>query len=146
MNNIISDKYRETVFDSDFEYFVHIERAKGVFGFRREKKVDFPAKCAYCGSPTIDRNFEIGKPDLNLFRGIGKVPYCTEHAEHIHDNFLHQKVVYMPLFLIMTSVLVLFQEKISRIEFVRIGSVVFAITMLVSNVVYIVRKKLACKK
>ena len=144
MKNLISEQYRGSIFNSDFEYFVHIRRTKGIFGFRREKKVNFPLKCAYCGSPAIDRKIEIGKPEINLFTGIGKVPYCKEHAEPIYANILHQKNVYVPL-LVITITLVfysfLFQGKINKITIFFAYWIVFSIATFVANAVYIIKRR-----
>lgn len=104
MSDLIPQNYRDGINKGQYPYLVHFRRSKGVFGFRREYKLSFPQVCAYCGSSTILYKTEIGKPELNIYKGVGEVPYCAEHAQPIKSQKAFNKIVWIPF--IITSCLV----------------------------------------
>jgi hypothetical protein len=142
MATTISQKYNDEIQKSKFPYFVHLRRSRGFFGFKREHPLVFPHICAYCGSSDVFYESEIGRPELNIYRGIGKVPYCKEHAQPIKSQKDYKKIIWTPFAITVCiamaySLFMQFSQSTNHNLITLLGLLVVFLSTLTANAAYI---------
>jgi len=82
---------RDSLLSTDYKFFVHIKRGKGIGSVRKQDTLVFPNICAMCGSEDVDKTIGIGRSQLYLFTNVGYVPYCREHyrlVSAVQENYV----------------------------------------------------------
>jgi hypothetical protein len=141
MEEFTENKYiRNSLLSTDYKFFTHLKRGKGIGRVKKEDILVFPEICALCGSEDIHGVIGIGKPNLYIFSNVGYVPYCKDHynlISAIQENYVFSTLSMLGILLIAMVLggLIFGFDKLGALEGVLylVGIPVFVIIRYIAN-------------